>query len=147
MSKNGVLTNEVGSAIGDMLKANTVLKELDVSNSWWGMNDSDKDGPGFAKGLAEGISANGALVKLNMSNNHIRGAEAGKVLGDAIAANTVLQELDLSGGIAEETAIDAAFTKEFAVGLGVNGALTSLNLGDNCREAIAAAAQYKSSST
>ena len=71
-------------------------------------------------------------MKLNMSNNWLKGAEAGKALGDALAANTVLQELDLSGGKERrDRTIDAAFAKEFAVGLGVNGALTSLDISSN----------------
>ena len=38
-----------------------------------------------------------ALAKLLMGANSFTGAEAGKALGDAIAVNTVLKELDLSG--------------------------------------------------
>ena len=60
------------------------------------------------------------MVKLNMSNNRIRGAEAGKALGDALAANMVLKELNLS-----ENYSGPEFAKEFAVGLGTNGALAS----------------------
>ena len=33
-----------------------------------------------------------------MGANRLQGADAGKALGDAIASNTVLKELDLSGG-------------------------------------------------
>ena len=64
------------------------------------------------------LKNNGAMVKLNMSKNQIKGAEAGKALGDALAANTVLEELDLS-----ENYSGPEFAKEFAVGLGANGAL------------------------
>ena len=66
------------------------------------------------------------MVKLNMSKNRIKGAEAGKALGDALAANTVLEELDLS-----ENYSGPEFAQEFAVGLGANGALSSLDLGGN----------------
>jgi hypothetical protein len=60
-----------------MLAVNTVLKELDVSsNNWkeWGQMLKG-DGPGFAKELAVGIRDNGALAKLDISNNHIEQGE------------------------------------------------------------------------
>ena len=65
------------------------------------------------------------MVKLNMSKNRIKGAEAGKALGDALAANTVLEELDLS-----ENYSGPEFAKEFAAGLGANGALVTVTFGD-----------------
>ena len=68
-----------------------------------------------------------------MGGNAINGAEAGKALGDALAANTVLKELDLSKQHDWDTSkqLDAAFAKEFAIGLGANGAMTSLDLSKN----------------
>jgi hypothetical protein len=63
----------------------------------------------------------------------MKGAEAGKALGNALATNTVLKELDLSGQ--PETSrhnarpnVDDAFVKAFAPGLSDNGALTSLDI-------------------
>ena len=67
-----------------------------------------------------------------MQENDIHGADAGKAFSDALAHNTVLQELDLSKqawGTSES--LDAAFTKEFAVGLSTNGALTSMDISAN----------------
>ena len=74
-----------------------------------------------------------ALAKLLMGANNIHGAEAGKALGDAVAANTVLKELDLSAQKVGRfgKALNAAFAKKFAIGVGANGALTSLNLASN----------------
>ena len=67
-----------------------------------------------------------------MGGNKINGAEAGKAMGDAIAANTVLKELDLSNqGKYGGYELDAAFAKEFAVGLGANGALVKFDLSNN----------------
>ena len=73
-------------------------------------------------------------MKLVLAENRFKGKEAGRALGDMLAANSVLKELDLSnqgGGHPSNDQIDAAFAKEFAVGLGANGALTSLNLSKN----------------
>jgi hypothetical protein len=65
LSKNGLLTKEGGRALGNML-----LKELDVSNSGYGMI-SDKDASGFAEGISEGLAGNGALTKLDIRGNHM----------------------------------------------------------------------------
>ena len=50
-------------ALSDMLKGNTVLTDLDMSENY--MDDTD------AKIFSEGISDNGALIKLNIRNNQI----------------------------------------------------------------------------
>jgi hypothetical protein len=74
----------------------------------------------------------GALTSLNMScSNGLKGAEAGKALGDAIAANTSLKLLDISGGQDDFQRCDVEFVQTFSVGLRDNGALTSLNLSSN----------------
>ena len=66
-----------------------------------------------------------------MGANGIKGAEAGKALSDAIATNTVLKELDISGEDYAWLQCDIEFVKEFSVGLSANGALTSLNVSNN----------------
>ena len=66
-----------------------------------------------------------------MGANGIKGEEAGKALGDAIAVNTVLKELDLSGGKSDSQKCDAEFAKGFSVGLGASKALSSLDLSQN----------------
>ena len=55
--------------------------------------------------------------------------DAGRALGAALAANTVLKELDLSSP--KGYWCDAEFIQTFSIGLGANGALTSLNLSAN----------------
>jgi hypothetical protein len=70
ISKNGLLTQEGGRALGNMLKANIMLKELDISDSGNGMRSSQRDGPGFATAILEGLAAgNGALSKLDLRQN------------------------------------------------------------------------------
>jgi hypothetical protein len=68
-----------------------------------------------------------------MRENNIHGAEAGKAFADMLAQNTILKELDLSSQKFGYwgRALDAAFAKEFAVGISDNGALTSHNLASN----------------
>jgi Ran GTPase-activating protein (RanGAP) involved in mRNA processing and transport len=91
--------------------------------------------PVAAIAMANAIKNNGALEKLRIGRNCIIGAEAGAALGDAIATNTALKELDISGGKNEfggaVLGCDVAFVKAFAAGLGTNGALTSLNISSN----------------
>ena len=72
-----------------------------------------------------------------MGANGIKGAEAGKALGGALAANTVLKELDLSGNAANpdgsfwSDADGPGFAQELAVGVKNNGALAKLTFGGN----------------
>jgi hypothetical protein len=85
----------------------------------------------MAADIAYDISDKGALTSLNMSANGLKGAEAGKALGDAIAFNTVLKELNISGGQHQAQHCDVEFVQTFSVGLRDNRALTSLNLASN----------------
>ena len=66
-----------------------------------------------------------------MGANGITGSEAGKALGDAITVNTVLKELDLSGGEDYWMECDAEFVKGFSPGLGANGALVKFDISNN----------------
>ena len=66
-----------------------------------------------------------------MGGNGIKGIEAGKALGDAIAANTVLKELDISGGEYDSQKCDVEFFKGFSPGLSANGAMVSVNVLNN----------------
>jgi hypothetical protein len=64
LKDNRLLNKESGAALGNMLKSNTVLTKLDVSDNAYYDNSSDSDeddGLGFAQGLAIGIKENGAL--------------------------------------------------------------------------------------
>jgi hypothetical protein len=89
--------------------------------------------PGKPEGIiavADAINDMGALTLLNMSKNRIKGAEAGKALGDAFAGNTVLKELDLSGEPYNPN-MDIGFVKAFTPGLSDNGALAKLDISNN----------------
>ena len=87
--------------------------------------------PVGAIAIANAISANGALVKLLLGANGFKGFEAGKALGDAIAVNTVLKELDISGGWRDSEKCDTAFAKGFSPGLGTNGAIVKFDISNN----------------
>ena len=70
LKDNKLLTPEAGKVFSDMLAANTVLKELDVSsNNWEEFYQMKGDGPGFAKELAVGISDNGAISQFTFSGD------------------------------------------------------------------------------
>jgi hypothetical protein len=87
------------------------------------------------------------LVQLQAHSNRLATSEAGKILSDALAANSTLVELDVSrnnweasttdrtagdGGAADSAEGDgAAFVEALTVGLTTNQALSMLNLADN----------------
>ena len=56
--------------------------------------------------------------------------DAGKALSDALASNSVLRTLDVSGQGGWIWDNGPGFAQEFAVGLGANGALETITFGD-----------------
>jgi Ran GTPase-activating protein (RanGAP) involved in mRNA processing and transport len=66
------------------------------------------------------------MTNLDMPDNDFYGTEAGEALGDMLAVNTVLKQLNLSNCNMRIKSI-----KAFAVGIRDNGALSSLNLANN----------------
>ena len=72
LKNNALGTKEAGKVLGEMLKENSVLKELDLSDNRYhyggGIYRTD---PEFAEELAAGIKDNRALSKLDVRNNNI----------------------------------------------------------------------------
>jgi hypothetical protein len=126
LKDNKLLVPEAGKVLSDMLVANTVLKELDVSsNNWDDAGGYYKgDGPGFAKELAVGISGNGALSKLIFGGNN-------DCFGDSYAPATLevgMTEADLSNknlGVGGATVVAAWISHKD------NGALAKLDISGN----------------
>jgi Ran GTPase-activating protein (RanGAP) involved in mRNA processing and transport len=140
LQDNGFCGSEVGKMFGDMVAANTALKELDLS-------DQDQphlaggDAAAFASELCNGLKRNGTLTKVSLCGNRIKGEDAGKTFGDMLRLNTALKNLDLS-----RNKIDAAFCAEMVGGLEVNRGLLSLNLmgnsvGDGASQSLVSAFQ------
>ena len=124
MSKNKMLTKAAGKALGDMLKANSVLKELDVSSNYDYYADST-DGAGFASGIADGVSTNGALVKFDVSKNNL-GKEGTKALAEALNGNQIMAELNLAeNSMGKNGAMDIAKT------IPTMGALVKFDISNN----------------
>jgi Leucine-rich repeat (LRR) protein len=77
------------------------------------------------------------LTSLNVSDNRMATPEAGKALADALGANSVLKELNVSSnswadeGGGNGDADGPGFVQELAVGIRAHGALVSVNLLDN----------------
>jgi hypothetical protein len=71
LKENRLLNKESGTALRNMLKSNTVLTKLDVSDN--GYDSDEDDGPGFAQELAIGIKGNRALSSLNLAANNLGG--------------------------------------------------------------------------
>jgi hypothetical protein len=91
LKENDLGTKEAGKVLGEMLKANSVLKELDLSsNCAYG-----GDAPGFAQELAVGIKDNGALTKFDISNNSLFAAGT-KALAKGLEGNQIMTELNIS---------------------------------------------------
>lgn len=137
ISANHVATKEAGKALADALAANTVLKKLNVAHNLDGYSSWTTDGPGFAQELANGIRANRVLTKLDICGNKMATKETGKALSDALAANSILRELNVSNNNWHEgiwmghRGDGPGFVQELAIGLGINEALTRLDVSSN----------------
>ena len=79
--------------------------------------------------LMGAIRTNTTLRTLRLGANNWKGFETGRLLGEALAVNTVLRELDLSGG--PHLRCDLCFFEAFSDGLRINKALTSLDISNN----------------
>ena len=66
LKANGLLNKESAEALAGVLKANSVLTELDISSNFDQYNRTSQDGAGFAQALAVGLIDNGAMVSLNV---------------------------------------------------------------------------------
>jgi hypothetical protein len=89
--------------------------------------------PGKPEGviaLADAIRDNWALTKLDMSQNALEGAAAGKAIGDMLTDNVTLKDLNLG-----MCSIDSDAVQGISTGLAGNGALVSLDLSENHLEA------------
>jgi hypothetical protein len=97
LKKNGLRTKDAGKVLGEMLKANTVLKELDLSDNHVESHDGG-DGPGFAQELALGIKDNGALSSFTFGDKQ------------AVTMTTMMTDANFSGKLKSfEAQLVAAF--------------------------------------
>jgi hypothetical protein len=132
LKDNRLLHKESGTALRNMLKFNTVLTKLDVSDNGYA---SDDDGPGFAQELAIGIKDNSAISSVNVLGNYI-GVEQAQELINILQAKDKLTTL--CGFSGDETELDLR-NKNLSAGCAVlvaneisdMGALSKLNLSMN----------------
>jgi hypothetical protein len=95
LKSNRLCTKEAGKALAEMLAANTVLTELDLSDN---LGPGARDGPGFAQELAVGIRDNGALSVLSLNCNNLR-AEGGRALAVGLKDNQGITSLNISSNL------------------------------------------------
>ena len=134
ISSNAILSEKSGKALADALAQNAVLKSLDVSDNQDKYNDGSikgsLDGPGFAKELAVGLSANGALSKLTFGGDgdYYDSDKRERVPYEPVTLEVGMKEADFSNK-------DLGASGAIIVGAWIshkdNGALTSLNVSDN----------------
>jgi len=107
------------------------MTRLDLSNNCLGRMDDGMDthdGTAGVVAIGRALASMEALTSLNVGGNNLATSEVGAVLGRALARNTVLQELDLSGRGYFEGVDGEGFACAIARGVRANEALTSLAL-------------------
>jgi hypothetical protein len=104
LKDNKLGTKEAGEVLGNMLKGNSVLKELDLSKNSVHVFQGG-DAPGFAQGISKGLAGNGAMTALNISSNSIvsdsymKAPRKGIKVGELIDGKPVSGEEDSDGYI------------------------------------------------
>jgi hypothetical protein len=127
--KNGIGINQA-QTLASILKDHPTLKSLCGNKG----NEVELDMSGKMNGAADAIllvpeiTDNGALLSLSLKSNNLishsdQGKAAGKALGEMLAVNTNLTELDLSSNGEYSDTSGVGFAQELAVGLKDNGAL------------------------
>jgi Ran GTPase-activating protein (RanGAP) involved in mRNA processing and transport len=134
LKSNGLLNKESGEALAGVLKANSVLTELDISSNFDQYNETSQDGAGFAQALAVGLIDNGAILSLNLLQNDI-GIDQTKALTSILKEHPTLKSL--CGNAGDETELDMSgneMGKDDAIMLAAeiadNGTLTKLTFGE-----------------
>jgi hypothetical protein len=128
LKENGLGTKEAGKVLGEMLKANSVLKELDLSSNFVHPMDGG-DAPGFAQELAVGIKDNGALLVLSVKSNSL-GPAGGKALAEGLKGNQVITELNIADNYLAVGG-DVSGVIALADAIPDMRAMTKLNVSDN----------------
>jgi Ran GTPase-activating protein (RanGAP) involved in mRNA processing and transport len=132
--KSNNLRVEGGKALAEGLKGNSVITELNIADN--DLADYGQDMSGVIA-IANVIKEMGALSSLSLKNNRLVTKEAGRALATALAANSVLKELDLSSNAWAYSDYDhvhadgPGFAQELAVVIKDNGALLVLSLKSN----------------
>ena len=128
-----MLTREAGEAIGDMLKDNRVLTELDVSRNLDFMVGSS-NAVGFVEGIADGLIANVTLVKLDISRNMLLAAGT-RALAKALKGNQIIKELNISANFMGWSKLAYSPNQSGVVAIcdaiSTMRALTSVNISNN----------------
>ena len=90
---NGLCNDASGQALAEMLKTNPTLKHLDISDNY-GTSDADStDAIAMAKGVADGLGANGALTSLDLANSSLL-AEGAQRVADALKGHVSALRFD-----------------------------------------------------
>jgi Ran GTPase-activating protein (RanGAP) involved in mRNA processing and transport len=133
--KSNKLRADGGKALAAGLKGNQVITELNIADN--DLTNYGKDVSGLIA-LAGVIPDMGGLLSLDMSDNNLGYEEAGQALGDMLATNSTLQQLNLSNcfvqlgsALAANKDRPAKFAQALSVGLRDNGAISLVDLSSN----------------
>jgi hypothetical protein len=144
LKKNSLGIKDAGAAIGEMLKMNSVLKELDLSDNFVRGGDSIISTDNhkyhrlrsslheFGQGISTGLASNRALTKLDISKNDL-GAEGGMALAAGLKGNQVIAELNIGSnllGLNPDGSADTSNVVAIANVIGDMRAMTKLTFGD-----------------
>jgi hypothetical protein len=123
---------EGSMVVAGLMPAMGGLTSLDLSNNAF-CGVTYGGGTYTAEGIiaiADALRVNGVLTKLSLARNNLK-EEGTKAICEALEQNTTLKELDISGDSRGSNIDGSAGVNHVAKMLGVNSALTALNLSFN----------------
>jgi hypothetical protein len=107
ISNNEIGNGAAGQALGRMLKINTTLKTLNLSNNVIKLGSATREGKqralAFAEGIAAGLAGNGGILSVNLLKNEIN-VEQAEDLVSILKEHPTLKSL--CGNKGEETGLD-----------------------------------------
>jgi hypothetical protein len=135
---NNDLCAEGGTALAEALIGNQMMTALNIANNSLCVKADRSAGYDWSGviAIADAMKDMRALSMISLKDNGLLTAEAGKVLSDMVATNTVLKELDLSSNNWKDRCgclqgDGPGFALALAIGIRNNGALSMLDASDN----------------
>jgi hypothetical protein len=123
--KGGMLLAYLMPVMGGLTSLN--LSSNDIGGYWDDIREEIVSTPEGPKAIADALLVNGGLTKISLASNKL-GEEGTKAICEALEQNKTLKELDISGDSDGSNIGETAGVKHVAKMLGVNGALTKIDV-------------------
>ena len=130
---NNLLGAEGVKALGEALKGNGVMTDLNLASNYAGLKPGGKSDMSGVSAISDAIHTMGALVKFDFSNNELR-ADGGKAIAGALKNNNIMKELNIArNNLGKNSSYDQDVSGVLAIcdAICTNGSLEKLLMAKN----------------